>query len=266
VKNNPLGIFDSGIGGLTILKKVMELLPHEDTVYFGDTARLPYGEKSPESIIRYSLQNAHFLSLHKIKLLVIACHTASAYSAKLLREQFSIPVIDVIEPAIACAVEASISKKIAVLGTRATINSGIYEKKIKECKPDAEIISVACPLLVPLVEENFLSHRATKLIIQEYLKPIIHKKFDTVILGCTHYPRLFPLIQEVLGVHVTIIDSAAACAQEILNELKRNTLAKPPSEIEKRQYYVSDDPEKFKRLGENFLGKIMERVSLYKEL
>lgn len=262
-KDRPLGIFDSGVGGLTVLKRVLEKLPYEDIIYLGDTARLPYGDKSPQAITRFSLQNASFLTSHSIKLLVVACNTASAYAVEDLRERFSIPIIDVIEPAVKCAVEITQSKKIAVLGTRATINSKVYQNKIKHAIPNAEVVSLACPLFVPLVEEEFLSHPATAMIVHEYLKPILSREIDTVILGCTHYPILTPLIRHELGESVHIIDSASVCADKIFEELKKKNLYGSSLEKGTKMYYASDDIEKFRRLGKKFLGTPLEFVEPY---
>lgn len=253
----PIGIFDSGLGGLTVVRHIFELLPSVSTVYFGDTARLPYGEKSPEAILRCSLQNAHFLSQHDIRLLVIACHTAASHSTEVLRDRLSIPVFDVIESGIHAAVKATRIGKIAVLGTRATIHSGIYPKRIQTLLPKAEVISTACPLFVPLVEENFLSHPATSLIVAEYLRPVIG--CDTVILGCTHYPHLLPVIREVLGDKITIIDSAEVCAQAVAQHVCQI----PTSSVPKKRFYVSDDPERFRRHGERFLGVSLDSVELF---
>ncbi len=254
IKNSPLGVFDSGIGGLTVLRKIHDALPLEDTIYLGDTARLPYGDKSPKAIIRYSLQNAAFLHTHQIKLLVVACNTASAYAVEHLRSKFQIPIVDVIEPAASLAASTTKTKKIAVLGTRATINSGVYAAKIKRLVPEAEVISVACPLFVPLVEEDFIYHPATELIIRDYMLPIEKGGFDTVILGCTHYPMLMPVIQKVLGDSVVIIDSATICAKAVERELEAMDLKRNLLQKGKRKYYASDDTDKFRRLGENFLG------------
>jgi glutamate racemase len=263
IKDCPLGIFDSGIGGLTVLRKVLDELPCEDIIYLGDTARLPYGDKSPNAIIRYSLQNAGFLNAHNIKLLVVACNTASAYAVQYLREKYFVPIIDVIEPAVDWAVKHTTTKKIAILGTRATINSGVYNCKIKQILPDAEVTSLACPLFVPLVEEDFLSHPATELVIREYMQPILKKQIDTVILGCTHYPMLLPAIQKVLGPEIHIIDSASVCAKKVVFELEKQKLTRNLLQKGKRKYYASDDTEKFRRLGENFLGIPIDSVDSY---
>lgn len=257
----PIGIFDSGVGGLTVLKKIFELLPGESTVYFGDTARLPYGEKSAQSIIRCSLQNACFLSQHQIKLLVIACHTAASYSTEAIKSQFSFPVIDVIDPGIRAAVFATKTRKIGVLGTRATVQSGVYPRRIRELLPDVEVISVPCPLFVPLVEEGFLSHPATRLIVEEYMRPV--RDCDTIVLGCTHYPHLQPVIQEIVGRNVTIIDSAEACAHVIASHCLTENVSNTDQHEMNRHFYVSDDPEKFRRQGERFLGRSLESVALF---
>jgi glutamate racemase len=262
-KDSPLGIFDSGIGGLTVLKKVLEELPHEDIIYLGDTARLPYGDKSPSAIVRFSLQNASFLASHAIKLLVVACNTASAYAVNTIREKHPLPVIDVIEPAVEHAVKMTSTKKIAVLGTRATINSRIYPQKINERLTGAEVVSLACPLFVPLVEEGYQSHPASALIIKEYLKPIISREFDRVILGCTHYPILLSQIQEELGKDVTIIDSASVCAKKVVEALEKQNLKKNVLHKGNRKYYASDDTDKFRRLGKHFLGLPIENVETF---
>lgn len=262
-KHFPVGVFDSGLGGLTVLRKIHEELPSEDTIYLGDTARLPYGDKSPKAIIRYSLQNAAFLNEHPVKLLVVACNTASAYAAGELRKKYDIPIVDVIEPAVLQAVDKTKNKRFAVLGTRATINSGVYESKIKHLLSDAEVLSLACPLFVPLVEEGFIYHPAAELIVREYLQPIQKKSVDTVILGCTHYPILLPVFQKVLGGGVSIIDSASICAKAVQRELERQDLKRNLLQKGRTQYYASDDTDKFRRLGKNFLGISIETVDPY---
>lgn len=259
----PLGIFDSGVGGLTILRKVIDELPQENIVYLADTARIPYGDKSPQCIIRYSLENAAFLVSHSVKMLIVACHTSSAYSVSHLKEQHSISVIDVIDPAVDMAIQTTRNRKIAVLGTRATINSGIYRGKIIQKLPDAEVFSVACPLFVPLVEEDFLCHPATELIVREYMKVLTANHVDTVILGCTHYPLLLPLIQKELGKDVQVIDSALVCAKRVAQELDKQKITRSLLQKGKRKYYASDDTEKFRRLGESFLGIPIETVGSY---
>lgn len=258
----PIGIFDSGLGGLTVLRKLVELLPHEDFLYFGDTARVPYGNKSPETIVRYSKENTDFLLSRGVKMIVVACNTASAHAVIDLQDTYGVPVVDVIEPAVALAAAVTRSKRIAVLGTQATIISGIYPQKIKKSLPTAEVISVACPLFVPLVEEGFISHPATRLIASEYLKPVKSAGVDTVILGCTHYPMMQQRIEEELGGGVAVLDSASACAAKVLETLERLRIKRSPLQKGKRKYYVSDDTIKFQCLGEKFLGYPLEEVEL----
>ena len=259
-KEAPIGIFDSGLGGLTVMRQVIKALPYENVIYFGDTARVPYGDKSPETIVRYSFENTSFLLSHQIKLLLVACNTASAYAIKELRQQFSLPIIDVIEPAVRKAIQITKNQRIAVLGTRATTHSGIYQKRILEKLPSAEVFSIACPLLVPLVEENFHSHPATRMIIQEYLSPLKKQGVDTVILGCTHYPLLFERIREEFGGDVTLLDSASACASEVVAQLEKIRLKTNLTTAGKHKYFVSDSPQKFRQVGENFLGVPIEKV------
>lgn len=260
----PIGIFDSGVGGLTVLEQISRTLPHEPIVYLGDTARVPYGDKSPEAILRYSLDNTMFLMDKGIKLLVIACNTASAHAAAKVRRFFKIPVVDVIEAGVAQAIQETKSKRIAVLGTRATIHSGVYKNEILKLLPDAHVTMLACPLFVPLVEEQFIDHPATRLIIRDYLEPLKVHRIDALLLGCTHYPLLAHLIKEELGSEVAIIDAAAACAKQVASLLGLAPLLGASSRAE-HKYYVSDDPAKFKRLAEQFLGHGMicvEKVRL----
>lgn len=213
----PIGLFDSGIGGLTVLKTVREKLPHENLIYLGDTARLPYGSKSPETIFRYLQQNIEFLVTRGVKSVVVACNSASSVLVGARDAKFSIPVYNVIEPGARRAVEVSSSGLIGVLGTRATIAGGAYEREIKKLRPDAEVVSVACPLLVPLVEEGWDNDPITNLIVYRYVQPVIARGVDTLILGCTHYPFLREAIRRVAGPGVALVDSAESIAQ-ILRE------------------------------------------------
>jgi glutamate racemase len=255
-------MFDSGVGGLTVLREMMGLLPNEKMIYFGDTARIPYGEKSAEIIVRYSLENAIFLMEKKIKILVIACNTASAYALEKVQQIFNIPVIGVIKPAVERLVKVTKNQRVAVLGTRGTIHSGVYQKEIKEKLPHVDLKAIACPLFVPLVEERFLSHQATKIVIEEYLRPLKGQGIDTILLGCTHYPLLKEMIQEEVGMNTTIIDSASSCAEKVRELLALHALSSPVPHENNCHYYVSDDPEKFRRLGSEFLGKAISSVSL----
>lgn len=256
-----IGIFDSGIGGLTVMKQIMQKLPHEQLIYFGDTARLPYGDKSPETILRFSIENAIFLMEHHIKLLVIACNTASAYAVDKLKNILKIPIIDVIKPGADRAVLTTRSHKIGILATRATTLSGIYQREIQKRLPSAEVYSIACPLLVPLIEEHFFDHPATHLIVKDYLAPLKEKNIDTLLLGCTHYPLLHHLIQQEMGPHISIIDSATTCAEQVSAALNDHGLCNPQKEHPQHQFYASDFPEKFRLHGIQFLGKAIEKVN-----
>ncbi len=249
-----IAVFDSGLGGLTVLKAIRELLPNQDVIYFGDTARVPYGIKSKETVIRYAQEISEFLVSQDIKILVIACNTASAYASDQLSKELSIPVIDVVNPLIEEIADFSSIRHIAVLGTQATIRSGIYQKKLSRCLPQAKISPVACPLFVPLVEEHFQAHQAADLIVHEYLRQFKQNPVDAVILGCTHYPLMYKPIRNFFGPDVKIVDSAAACAKEIKKRIQSSGTHKILSDKAKLKYFVSDDPEKFKYLGEQFLG------------
>lgn len=255
-----IAVFDSGLGGLTVLKKIREMLPEENIVYFGDTARLPYGDKSRETVIRYSCEIGRFLLAQNITMLVVACNTASAYAAEQLRQEFSVPVIDVIDPLIEEMRQEGSSRHIAVLGTQATIQSGVYQKRIREALPHVKVTSLACPLFVPLVEENFQDHPVARLVVEEYLFPFKNAGIDTVVLGCTHYPMLKIPLRDFFGSDVNIVDSASACARKIMRERVACPLNTPFSDNATLKYFVSDDPDKFKRLGEHFLGTTIGSV------
>ncbi|MGM0440043.1 MAG: glutamate racemase [Chlamydiota bacterium] len=254
---HPIGIFDSGIGGLTVMQAIRHILPNENIIYLGDSANVPYGDKSPSTILHYSITNSFFLLEKDIKLLVIACNTASAFALERLKHFLKVPVIGVIDPAIDLV---DTTRKIAVLGTKATIASGAYHQRLLQRFPEAEVASIACPLFVPLVEERFVDHPAAKLIVKEYLAPIMHENHpDTALLGCTHYPLLKNAIQDTLGPGVRLIDSAHACALEVQRSLHTNdiyNLQGPGSSL----YYTSGDPQRFKEQGEHFLKAPIDKV------
>lgn len=260
-KNQAIGIFDSGVGGLTVMREIVDRLPSENVIYFGDTARVPYGEKSPETIIKYSIENTIFLLEQNIKVLVVACNTASAYAIDKLKQLFNIPILGVIEPGALKAVSMTKNQRIAVLGTKGTIKSNVYETEIKKHLKNAFVLSISCPLLVPLVEENLGHHLITKMILKEYLAPIKEQNIDTVLLGCTHYPLLKELIQEELGDKIAIVDSASICAETLAEILKSHDLESNHKESICR-YFVSDDPEKFKMLGSKLFDDQMSDVLL----
>lgn len=252
--NAPIGIFDSGIGGLSVMQAIKKALPYEQLIYFGDTARVPYGGKSSQTIIRYSVENTNFLLSHQIKLLVVACNTSNAYAMPALHAlTSSLPIVGVIESGIEKAINVTRHQRIGIIGTKATIQSGIYQSQLKAELPQGFIATIACPLFVPLVEEGFADHPATRLIIHDYLKPLKNQQIDTLILGCTHYPFLTRLIQEEMGSDVKLVDSASTCAEKIKQLLEEQQLGAEARETECR-YYVSDDPERFSLHAESLLG------------
>ncbi|MBI5346295.1 MAG: glutamate racemase [Chlamydiae bacterium] len=258
-KDLPIGIFDSGLGGLTVMQEIIKLLPNENLIYFGDSAHLPYGNKSQKNIIRYSLANAKFLQKQKVKVIVVACNSASAYALDALKKELDLPVIGVIAPGFFSLMQATKNFKVAVLGTRATINSNIYQKLILQKHPKASFYPIACPLFVPLVEEGLHKHHLSSLHIHEYLQPLKDKNIDAVLLACTHYPLLKELIQNYLGKKVLVIDPAIATAhalKELLEEQKLLTSKKSSS----YKFFVTDDAKKFKILGQNFLGMEIKNV------
>jgi len=261
----PIGIFDSGVGGLTVMHELMHRLPKESILYLGDTARVPYGNKSPQTIIRYAIECASFLAEKKIKMLVVACNSASAYSLPILRKQLNIPIVDVISPGVQRALELTKNLRIAILGTRATINSKAYQQAIQQQHPKAILYPIACPLLVPLVEEQFLHHPASSLIMKEYLDQLQGKNVDTVLLGCTHYPLAKNLIQKELDTHTTLVDSATTCVNTIATLLsKQQLLNENPSPS--YHYYVTDDPDHFQALGNQMIGIPKTNISYIEKL
>ena len=243
------------------MQQIVNKLPNEHIVYFGDTARLPYGNKSRETIIRYMIENSIFLMEQDIKILVIACNTASAHSLDKLKQIFNIPIIEVIKPGSKKAVEVTKNGHIAVLATKGTVSTGVYQKEILRQLPEAHVVPIACPLFVPLLEESMSTHAVTKIIVQEYLAPLKKHKIDTLLLGCTHYPLLRSIIQEELGDKITIVDSAQTCAEEVASILEAKNLNNV-SQPHMHKYFVSDDPEKFRILGKEFLGMPLEGVEL----
>ncbi len=262
LSKRPIGLFDSGVGGLTVMRQIMHALPHEPLIYFGDTARLPYGEKSAESIIRYSIENAAFLMQKDIKALVVACNTSCAFAWDKLKNLYDIPVIGVIEPGAERAVQVTKNGRIAVLGTKGTIKTGEYERAIKRRLPGAQVLSIACPLFVPLVEERFLNHPAAQLIVQEYLKPLRAMDVDTILLGCTHYPLLAKLIQGEAGDGVVIVDSATTCADKVKELLMQHSLQTNLKHPPSHQYFVSDDPRKFRSMGQEIINAAIPHVEV----
>jgi glutamate racemase len=257
----PIGVFDSGIGGLTVARELMRQLPNESIIYFGDTARVPYGPKSPDTVLRYSREITNFLKAQGVKAVVVACNTATAHALPNLREENDLPIVGVIDPGARAAARATKSGNVGVIGTQGTINSHAYERAIAAELPTANIVARACPLFVPLVEEGWLETDATNVIAREYLGEFVNANVDTLVLGCTHYPLLKRAIGEVVGRSVRLIDSAEETAAEtatILREagLERTNGGEPPT----YRFIASDAPEQFLRVGPRFLGSAIDRV------
>ena len=258
MQDRSIGIFDSGVGGLTVFKEIATLLPEENLLYLGDTARVPYGTKSVETVQRYALEAADFLVDQGVKLLVVACNTASAVALPLLRERFQLPVIGVIEPGARRAAQSQ-SHRIGVIGTEGTINSHRYSEAIRALLPDAQIFSAACPLFVPLTEEGWAEHEISRLTAMEYLQPLLKAKIDTLVLGCTHYPLLRNILRQVLGDAVTLVDSAEETAKSVRQLFQAEGLSRL-GQGGNSAFFVTDVPTRFIRVGEAFLGKSLDRV------
>jgi glutamate racemase len=255
----PIGIFDSGVGGLTVMKEVMKHLPGENILYLGDTARVPYGARSAETVLRYSFENAEFLASKGIKALVVACNTSSAISLDMLRKEFSFPVIGVVEPGARAAVKRAGSNKVAVIGTETTINSGSYKRAIKAIDNSFEVTGVACPLFVPLIEEGWLDGEIVNLTARKYLSSIIDDGASVLVLGCTHYPMLKKIIGEIVG--IPLIDSAIETAMEVSSVLADKGLLRQEGNMPVMEFFVTDAPDKFVSIGEKFLEHPIERIS-----
>jgi glutamate racemase len=261
-----IGVFDSGFGGLTVLKALLELIPDADYLYFGDTARLPYGSKSVETVARYAVEAAHYLEANGAELLVIACNTATALALDRIKAAAHVPVIGVVEPGAEAAASVSKNKRVVVIGTEATISSHAYRKALESRGLDAR--EKACPLLVPLVEEGWVEHAVTEQVARIYLDEAFAHGFhdaDALVLGCTHYPLLKPLLRRVAPAHVSIVDSAESTAHAVSAHLQTLLPASPAADEERRalprlKFFATDSVEKFRRLGERFLGHTIEGV------
>jgi len=260
-KEKPIGVFDSGIGGLTVVREIMAKLPHERIIYFGDTARVPYGSKSNETVIEYSLQNAAFLIEKNVKLIVVACNTASSVAIPALKAKYTVPIVGMIESGAAYAARETKENKIGVIGTRSTITNRSYSKELKKINPEFDIYEKACPLFVPLAEEGWIDHSATQSIAEEYLRELAELSIDTLVLGCTHYPILKPVIQKVMGEKVKLIDSGIAAASTVSFELDRIGLRSNSNGLGVVSYYVSDIPSTFEKVASLFLGKTVSHVT-----
>jgi glutamate racemase len=256
-RDGAIGIFDSGVGGLTVLHALAAVLPHEDLVYLGDTGRAPYGTKSAETITRYSLENVEFLVAREVKLLVVACNSATSVALPTLRARCAVPVVGVIEPGARAAVERSRNRRIGVVGTEATIGSGAYTQALRALAPTVEVYTRACPLFVPLAEEGWIDGPIAREAAEIYLASMRKSGIDTLVLGCTHYPLLAPVIAEVMGPNVTLVDSAAETAREVAGLLERHQLARTGPRGA-TSFFVTDVPDRFIKVGQRFLGSQVE--------
>ena len=256
----PIGIFDSGVGGLTVVSEVERLLPKEEIVYFGDTARVPYGTKSKETVTRFSVENVEFLMKHDVKLVLVACNTASSLGMNFLKRCFRVPMVGVLEPGAKYAVSSTRNNRIGVIGTNATISSGAYERAARKINPKVSVFSQSCPLFVPLVEEGWLDGRVTAEIASIYLAPLKKKGVDTLVLGCTHYPLLRDVLKKVMGSKVLLIDSAKEVAKEARDILEESGLLNSSGGGKKHKFFVSDEPFRFMKMGERFLKRRIDCV------
>ncbi len=253
MNNAPIGVFDSGVGGLTVAKEIMNVLPKESIVYYGDTARVPYGSKSPETVTVYSRQIARFLMTHKVKAMVVACNTISALALETIKQEFDVPFIGVVKPGARTAAQTTKNRKIGVIGTEGTIASGMYEKFLKATSPEVEVFGKACPLFVPLAEECWLEDPVTKLVAERYLAEVKEKQVDTLVLGCTHYPLLRKVIGEVMGESVTLVNPALETAKELKYVLEDAHILCEETAVPVHKFFVSDGTEKFRQLANMIL-------------
>ncbi|NOY88386.1 MAG: glutamate racemase [FCB group bacterium] len=262
----PIGIFDSGVGGLTVFREIIKFLPYEDIIYFGDVGRTPYGGRSKEIIISFTTQDVAFLIDQNVKFIISACNTASSVALEEIQQSYSIETIGVIEPGAKAAIEKTKKGRIGVIGTHATINSNAYAKIIHNFEPKIKVFSLACPLFVPLVEEGYIDREATYLIAQDYLQTMLDVKVDTLVLGCTHYPLLKDVITDVMGKKVTLIDSGEETARIVYQKMTENNLLNPkasqrPGVQGEYKFYVSDVPEKFSKVASRFLGQEVQKIT-----
>jgi glutamate racemase len=265
MKTLSIGIFDSGVGGLTVLKEIRALIPQEDLIYLGDTARVPYGGRSAQTITRYALECALFLLTKGIKLLVIACNVSSAYALPIIKKRFPIPVIGVIEPGIREAVSVTKSKRIGVIGTKGTIRSNVYERELKKIDPEIVVISKACPLFVPIVEEGLEKEEIAYEIAEKYLREVKEANVDTLVLGCTHYPVLKDVIHSVMGPDVRIVHSGKETAKAVKEFLEKENLTTTKKKG-KETYFVTDSPESFIEIGARILDRPINSVKPIKQI
>jgi len=258
--NRPIGVFDSGLGGLTVVKEIMSWLPGESVVYFGDTARIPYGTRSSETVTKYSIQCIRFLISQGIKMVVVACNTASSTSLGTVQKMFDIPIIGVIEPGAEGAVKATRNRRVGVIGTEGTIKSGAYVKAIHSRDESIKVFSTPCSLFVPIVEEGWSNTEIAFLTAKKYLSSMIEENIDTMVLGCTHYPLLMETIHKVAGENVVLVNPAEETVGEVKRILEVNDMLRQQEGEPQYRFFVSDLGQKFKEIGSRFLGKEMGYV------
>ena len=264
----PVGVFDSGLGGLTVVREIIRQLPEEQIVYFGDTARVPYGSKSQSTVIHYTEQILNFLYTREVKAIVAACNTVSAYALEEVKDSVPVPIIGVVIPGARVAAHATMNGRVGVIGTEATVQSGLYGRTIRDLAPDVQVYSKACPLFVPLVEEGLWKDPVTTEIAARYLKDLKDADVDTLIMGCTHYPLLRSTIREVMGEHVTLVNPAYETAVELRRTLERYEIMRESgkaADISEHSFYVSDDPERFRRFASGVLKteiRLPEKIAI----
>lgn len=256
----PIGVFDSGIGGLTVLREIWKVLPGESTIYFGDNSRAPYGNKSRSTVIRYSLQNMKFLESKDVKMIVIACNTASAYAYDTLKDRAGVPVVEVVTPGAEAAIRATKNGKIGIIGTKATISTGVYKQAVEKSAEkhgikNIEIYQKTCPLFVSLAEEGWWDNEVARLTAKEYLTPLKEAGIDTLVLACTHYPLLTKVIGEIMGEGITLVNTGEAAAAVVKDMLSDGGMAPEDAGTPKREFYTSDEPEMFENVATPFLGE-----------
>lgn len=260
MNTKPIGVFDSGVGGLTVYRAIKQHLPNERVIYLGDTARIPYGTRSPSTVRRYAHQDASFLIKHDVKMMVVACNTISSVALESLTKSFRVPILGVIEPGAKMAVKCTRNRKVGVIATEATVESSAYQKAIKTIAPEIEVFAQACPLFVSLAEEGWGEHEATRLIAKEYLEPLVMSGIDTLVLGCTHYPILRGTIQAIVGERVQLLDSGECAAAEVKKILDADRLASSTIPSESDVFYVTDSGQRFCRIANLFLDNPIERL------
>lgn len=260
VRNRPIGVFDSGLGGLTVVNQLIQHLPQESIIYFGDTARVPYGTKSPETVRKFAVQIIRFLQSQGVKLIVVACNTVSSVAMEKILELSDVPVIGVIEPGSRAALQKSKNRRIGVIGTSATVSAGKYNSVLLSMSPDVAVFSQACPLFVPLVEEGWIGSAVTEMVARIYLEPVMRQSVDTLILGCTHYPIIKDTIKKIVDNKIEIVDSAIQTALEVRELLKSERLLNDSGSEPEHLFYVSDFPQKFEDIARRLLGRPLENI------